>query len=240
VGARESRLRGRALVAWVVGTAALVLALALALRPGFRSPCLVGAALPLGDTEILLLTGPVDKRATWQVYGMDGKPRRAWGNRPLPGGVIETSDGRLRRPGTVAEPVEQIEAGMSQLAPGQTRFVNFILGNHLVRFEEPAGILIERFGTLSSAPELLQRVRLDGSLVWSESLVALLGPIGFDANVTELRHAHVQTNGKSLVLVLQALASFSVRPVDAAVSRIVVVESISGRVLSRSNVSPPS
>jgi hypothetical protein len=222
-----------------VSTVVLAVVLGFALRPGFPSPCLVGAALPMGDGEVLLLTDPVDRKAMWQVYGLDGKPRRPWGNRPLPGGVVETLDGRLRTPGT-AETVGQIEQRMSRLAPGQIRFFADVVGNRLVHFEEPAGILIERFGTQISGPELLQRVRLDGSLVWSASLASLLGPVGFEPNNTELRHAHVQPNTQKLVLVLQALASVSLRPVDAAITRIVVVDNTSGRVLSRADVSPPS
>jgi hypothetical protein len=223
-----------------MGTVAIVLLLVFAFRLGFPSPCLVGAALPMDDTEILLLTGPIDEKARWQVYGMDGKPRRAWGDRPLPAGVVEMGNGDLRAPSAAAEPVERLAAGMSRLAPGQTRFVTDLISHRLVHLVDPAGILIERFGTRTSGPELLQRVQLDGSLVWSQSLVSLLGPVDFNASNIELRHAHVQTSGRNLVLILQAFTSSSLRPVDASISRIVIIDSASGRVLSRANVSAAS
>lgn len=244
----ETKLRGRWAVAFVVGLLGLVLAIVMLFRLGFSSPHLVGAAIPVNETELLLLTSPVNRRPAWVVYGLDGKPRRPWGSQPLPGGIVEEPTGALRGPEAEIEPRA---IGMSRLAPGQSQSVRGLLPGQVVRFQDPVGTLVE-----SSGPECdratkvcastnderrLERVSDDGSTVWSQSPSALLGELDFKPAVTELRHVHLRDDGKTLVLVIQAYTSYSARPVDAAVARIVLVDAATGRVSSRTDIArPPS
>lgn len=229
----ETKLRGRWAVAFVLGVVGLVLAIVLLFRLGFSSPHLVGAAIPLGDSELLLLTSPVNRRPVWVVYGLDGKPRRPWGSQPLPGGIVEEPNGKLRGPTAESEP---LAVGMSGLGPGQTLVVRELLTDRLISFADPAGTLIEGLGDKTDQ-RWLERVRLDGSRVWSQSTAALLGELSFNPSVVELRHAQLR-NG-SLLLIIQAYTSFSARPVDAAVARIVLVDAASGRVSSRTDIARP-
>jgi hypothetical protein len=239
VTTRDTRLRGRWLAVWVAGVLGLVLALVLAFRVGFRSPHLVAAGIPLNDGEMLLLTSPADQQPVWMVYGVDGTPRRRWGREPLPRGIVEDSDGRLRDPTAESEPFEQLETGMLRRAPGQTRFVSDVVGNRLVHFQDPPGILLERFRDNANHDHLLERVRLDGSIVWSASLEMLLGTVDFRPDIMELRHAHIRVNPQTMLVIVQACASFSARPVDAAVSRMVVIDTAAGRVIKRVDILRP-
>ncbi len=217
----------------------LVLALALVFKRASHSPCLVAAAITLPDKEILLLVGPIDRRPVWMVYGLDGRPHRAWGARPLPGGIIEDKGGRLRDPTAKPEPIDELEAGMSRLAPGQVRYFSDLVGSRLVHFREPSGILLERWAGGANSEHLLQRVNLDGSLVWSESLATLLGRKSFVPNATELRHAHVDVDARTLILVVQEFSTQSGPPVGAALSRLVIVDPASGRARRRADILEP-
>lgn len=232
---QQKKLGGKWAVAFAVGLAGLVLAIVLLFRFGFSSPHLVGAAIPLNEQELLLLTSPVNRRPAWFVYGLDGKPRRPWGSGPLPGGIVEEPNGKLRGPTAESEP---LALGLSRLVAGQSHVVREILTGRPVGFFDPVGTLVERTGD-AKEERRLERVGLDGAVVWSESPAALLGEVDFSPKVVELRHAHARDNGRTLLLVIQAYASFSARPVDAAVARIVLVDVATGRVQSRTDIARP-
>lgn len=194
-----------------------------------RAPQLVSLALPLGDQEILLSVGPIDRAPVWQVYGLDGRPRRRWGAQPLPAGYLKRADGFLERDVDAVVPAENVPP----FDHGEP-FQDLTTRSH-IELSEPPGMLTRRH--LDAAEQALERVDLDGKLRWSMRFAELLGPTRLAIQSTEVRSAMTRSNGQ-LLLVVQAIQPGLSQPVSATVVRLVSLDATTGRVVSRTDVAP--